>query len=227
MVLWLMRAGKQGEDEKTCLDEGVIILRSKVQNLCILPDNREETAFTLKQAYPEVKPRTLGKWVGQILNFAHEMREGDLVAMPSKFRSVIHFGKITGKCQQRPELDDPERGLAYTRKVEWIKEISRNEIDQDLLYSFGSLMAICRISRNDAEKRINYLLSGGRIKDNTSIEISNIDDLEADNASVDLEQNAYDAIRKYLARHFTGHELARLVEAILSARLHDLSFSSG
>lgn len=224
MVLWLMRAGKQGEDEKTCLDKGIIILRSKVQKLCTLP-NKEEAALALKQAYPESKPKTLVGWAGQILKFVHEMQEGDLVAMPSKFRSVIHFGRIAGKCQPCPQLDDPERGLAYVRKVEWIKEILRNEIDQDLLYSFGSQLAICKIRRNDAEKRIKSLLSGEKEfhknhinMENDSDSIHDFDDLEPEESSIDLEQNAYDAIRKYLSRHFTGHELARLVEAILQAQ---------
>ena len=43
----------------------------------------------------------------------------------------------------------------HSRQIEWFaSDIPRSNFDQDLLYSFGAFMTICRISRNNAEQRI-------------------------------------------------------------------------
>ena len=35
-------------------------------------------------------------WASQVWPFAHEMKKGEIVVLPSKIKPVIHFGKITG-----------------------------------------------------------------------------------------------------------------------------------
>lgn len=42
--------------------------------------------------------------------------------------------------------------------VRWIQQdIPRSNFDQDILYSLGAFITVCRIKRNDAEKRIHKL----------------------------------------------------------------------
>jgi restriction system protein len=50
--------------------------------------------------------------------------------------------------------------VRHQRSVEWIVDaVPRDAIDQDLLYSLGAFLTICRIKRNNAELRIRALLA--------------------------------------------------------------------
>ncbi|RIH81226.1 hypothetical protein Mlute_02857 [Meiothermus luteus] len=75
-----------------------------------------------------------------------------------KKRPVVVLGRVKGAYQYRQELSPPCR---HTRPVEWIKEIPRTRIDQDLLYSLGASMTVCRIQRNNAEERFRAYLEEG------------------------------------------------------------------
>ena len=50
----------------------------------------------------------------------------------------------------------------HTRPVQWLQtDIPRTTFEQDLLYSFGAFMTVCKISRNDAEsRRVAAVLEG-------------------------------------------------------------------
>ena len=93
--------------------------------------------------------------------------------------------------------------------VKWLREIPRSSFAQDILYSFGSLLAVCKIERNDAENRVKKLLEkSGIAEEGEEIEIEEID----------IEENARDQIMKHIGAKFKGHNLARLVDAVLHAQ---------
>ena len=44
----------------------------------------------------------------------------------------------------------------------WLEtDIPRSNFDQDLLYSFGAFMTVCRIKRNRAEERLKAMAQAG------------------------------------------------------------------
>lgn len=71
-------------------------------------------------------------------------------------------------------------------------------------------MTVCQIVRNDAENRVRKLLEKEKITEVEKPEI--IEEVS------DLEEYAKDQIIKYIGAKFKGHNLARLVEAILLAQ---------
>jgi restriction system protein len=92
-----------------------------------------------------------------------------------------------------------------------------------LLSLVGAIMTICRIERNDAEKRVRAMANAGwkatpvkaKIAANTAAPA------EADAAEqgeVDLEQVARDSISRLIIQKFKGHGMARLVEAVLQRK---------
>lgn len=113
-------------------------------------------------------------------------------------------------------------GFRHTRPVKWHKEIPRNQIDQDLLYSFGAAMTVCTIHRNDAENRIRALLSGNPIAPPIFVEPEPGGE---NGGQLDLEQFARDQISKAITRNFKGHKLAQLTGAILQAQGHIIRVS--
>ncbi|MDO8874250.1 MAG: restriction endonuclease [Methanoregula sp.] len=223
MTLWMVRAGKYGEWENLALEKNMAILGwVKTPDLTNV-QTREQLREILNKAYPDEKNRALINFESQIWPFIRVMEKGDLVAMPLKSRSAIAFGIIDGPYIYRTDLPENSR---HTRKVNWFKEIPRDKFDQDLLYSLGAFMTVCRIHRNDAEDRIKALLEGKPLpvkKRGTGKQPE--EEIESEDLPVPIEEMATDEIRKFISRKFRGHELTRLVGAILEAQEYTTNIS--
>jgi len=219
MALWLVRAGKLGEYETKFLEENRIYLtwETLTNDLSKLHDKRSLYELLLKH-YKDDKTAAIRNWTGQIWPIAKDMKIGDWVVLPSKKKPAVHIAEISGEYVNVPNNPDP---FYHYRDVKWLAtDIPRSNFDQDLLYSFGAAMTICRISRNDAEKRVKEMaLTGwkpvvhpsGKIRIRTAAEEEQIE-------FVDLEQLAKDQIAKFIIRKFKGHGMARIIEAILQAQ---------
>ena len=88
--------------------------------------------------------------VGQIWDFAKEIKKGDIVALPLKLQSSIALGKVEGEY----EFKEISPTIKHTRPVRWLRMVARSEFDQDLLFSLGAFTTVCEIRRNDAENRV-------------------------------------------------------------------------
>jgi restriction system protein len=104
--------------------------------------------------------------------------------------------------------------------VKWGEEVSRNQLDADMLATLGSLRTLCRIKVKDAEKRIRNLLK----QDSAQLTITSQDDIEEE-LQVDYEQMARDEISSAITRKFKGHGLARLVAAVLQVQGYQVRVS--
>ena len=78
------------------------------------------------------------------------------MALPLKTQAAIAIGKVEGEYEFKEIADN----IKHIRRVKWLKTIPRSAFDQDILYSFGSLLTVCQIERNDAENRVKKLLQG-------------------------------------------------------------------
>jgi restriction system protein len=218
MALWLMRAGSAGEHEKKFLDENRIYLtwEGLDEDLSKIVEKIDLYKLLLDK-YPENKQGAIRNYTGQVWPFVKEMQIGDWFVLPSKMKPAIHVGEIKSDYINYPQGNDP---YYHYRKIKWLaNDIPRSNFDQDLLYSFGAFMTICRISRNDAENRIHKMSVAGW-KTTKKAFPPEIDDITAEEAveDIDLEQLARDQIAKFIIRKYKGHGMARLVEAILNAQ---------
>lgn len=219
MSLWLVRAGARGEQENLALEKGLAVIGwDELPDLSHI-QSRDELYGLLKQTYLDEKDKTLRNWLSQLWAFAKRIQNGDLVALPLKSRSVIAIGEVVGPYQHRPNLPP---GARHVRPVNWIKELPRSAFDQDILYSLGAFMTVCRIERNNAEERVRALLAG---KPSKSFATEG-EEPEEWQAPPDLEQYARDQIRQYIGQHFRGHTLAQLVAAVLEAQGYKVQVSS-
>ncbi len=206
MALWLIRAGRYGERESIAIENNVAAMGWEEMSTDLSKiENKEELIKLYTKTYPDVKQALLNNHVSQIWRFLKDINIDDLVAMPLKTKNTIQFGIIKGDYQYKKYSDN----VKHTRKVEWLKEIPRTEIDQDLLYSFGALLTVCQIQRNNAEKRIKGLL--GLEKFSKAPEVEEV-------GEIDIDEYTKDQITKYINRKFKGHGLARIVDAILQAQ---------
>lgn len=207
MSLWLVRAGQHGGQEQTALNENVVTIGwNEFSDLSSLKTRNDLTKI-YREVYPDFNNHRAGNEIGQIWRFVHDIQVGDLVALPLKTESSIAIGKVEGNYEYRKLTEE----VLHIRRVKWIKTIPRSEFDQDVLYSLGAFMTVCRIERNSAEKRVVQLLEGRKV-DIIDTELS------VGEENIDIEEYAQDQIMKYVGIKFKGHDLARLVDEILKAQ---------
>lgn len=216
MALWMVRPGKYGEREQSNLERSVVSIGWEG-----LPDlsgvtDRTQLSALMSARYTEEKPSTLSNWVRQVWTFAKSMRIGDLIAMPLKSSPAIQFGKIAGDYAFNAE----QSGAQHYRQVEWLHAVPRSALDADLRYSFGAIMTVCEVKRNDAETRITALLSETTLPVSAVLESAHASFATSDDATdtVNFEELARDMIRTHISRKFDGHGLAELVEAVLQTQ---------
>lgn len=223
MAIWLFRAGKSGQFETKFLEEGKVFLtwEDLCHNLSQL-DSRQELFDLLSNNYDNQKRNTIRNWIGQIWPMAKDMQVGDWVVLPSKLKAAIHIGEIVGDYEFNPNAENP---FYHSRAIRWFAtDIPRSNFDQDILYSLGAFLTICRINRNNAEERIKQMARNGWTSSTTAIRVPT--NSAAINESTeplveiesDIELLANDQIAKYLIQKFKGHGMARIVEAILKAK---------
>jgi len=207
MPLWMVRAGRHGEQEQKAIDNDFVTIGwNELPNLSKIR-TKDELKKLYNKVYPGQKKMAMANEVGQIWRFLKEINIGDLVALPLKTQAAIAIGEVKGNYEYRKDFGNLIR---HIRKVKWIRvDIPRTDFDQDLLYSLGAAMTVCQIKRNNAEARIKAMLEGKRIRRIKP---------PAEEELGDIEQVSRDLILKKINQKFRGHELARLVEAVLIAQ---------
>jgi restriction system protein len=224
MSVWMVRAGRHGEREDLALGQNLVAIGwSQMGDLSRVP-TRDALLTLLLEAYPDERRRAVANWAGQLWTFVFRIEVGDLVCMPLRARATIAVGKIAGPYRYRTDLPPEAR---HVRPVLWLNtELPRAAFEQDLLYSLGALGTVRQIQRNQAEARLQAILSTGTdpVMVPGPILPPNGDDGDG-LLPTDLEGYARDQIVAYLGRHFRGHELARLVSALLGAEGYQIMVS--
>lgn len=217
-TVYLARAGRNGEDEDVALENDLAIIGFReVPDLSNVSD-LDGVAKLVSGALPDRKARAQLNFARQLWAFAGRMREDDIVVLPRKLTSQIAIGRVTGRYRYQ-EVNSQFR---HTRPVKWLRlEVPRTAFRQDLLYSLGAFMTVCTISRNDAVRRVQAVLSGNpdpgpsaESKKATVIPTAEEDETEE---APDLAQLAHDQIVAQIQSRFAGHSLTRLVDAVLRA----------
>lgn len=215
MSLWLVRAGKQGEFEDKYLNDGRIYLTWDNLNIDLKEiDDKEDLYEILIEHYDLEKEKTAINWASQIWPFVNKMKKGDWIVLPSKINRTIHFGEIVGDYVYDESLGSP---YYHHRDVDWFAlDIPRDRFDQDILYSLGAFMTICRIHKNNAEERIKEMARNDwNAVPKTAEEL--IDD-SGDLATIDLDEYIFDKISERIIQKFKGHKMEELINEILKAK---------
>jgi len=214
MALWVVRCGGDGSFEQEALAESIVgIGWGKLGDLSKV-GTREEVQELYAKTHPDESIKSQQNQVAQVFAFRSRIAKGDLVALPLKNSPSIAFGRIKGEYKFTP---DAHGFVKHQRSVEWIKEIPRSLMDQDLLFSFGAFLTVFQVRRNDAEVRVQALLSGVRppMPESPKNIVSEEDEELVEN--FDIEQFSRDQIRKVIEQKYSGHALAILVGEILKA----------
>jgi len=215
--VWLVRAGQHGGDEAIALGKGLAIIGfQSIPNLS-KAKSKEDVLEIVRAAAPDDSINRIRNRASQVAAFALRINEGDIVALPLKSSSGrVALGRVVGPYKHLTIAGEKR----HTRKVDWIRpDTPRTDIEQDLLYSLGAFMTVCRIQRNGAEGRFAALISGkpdpGFSEGEEDVEMC--EEPREGKVEINLAEIAHDQIVKRLRERFQKHDLARLVEAVLQA----------
>jgi restriction system protein len=200
-------------EDYTVENNAVVIGWEAVGDLTAIP-SKEAMLAHVQKSYPDAAPGSQRVWAGELWAFKERIQINEWVAVPLTSRAAIAVGRITGPYRYVP---DAPLGAKHQRNVQWVRtDLPRSEVDQDILYTLGATLTVFRARRNNAEERLIAMAQGQSPKKDEKPSDSETVDPE-DDGEVDLEQFAADQITKFIGRSFLGHELARLVGAILTA----------
>lgn len=214
MAIWLCRAGKHGEYENKFFEDSRIYCTWDDVNVSLksFSDRSELHKYFMSQE-DDIKPKTATNWVGQVWPFAHEMKKDDWVMLPSKVKPVIHIGRITGEYSFDKDATDP---FYHFHSVDWFKkDVPKSSFEQDILYSLGAFLTICRIKQED---RIKSIVMGVKVeKSNKPNSVETVEEVE-EIIPRDIELEAFDDIKDMLIRKYKGHGMAKVIASILRAK---------
>ena len=215
MTLWTVRCGRDGDFEQEVIAQKIVgIGWSELGDISKF-ESREELMLHFAATLPSDSLASLRNQLAQVYAFKSRIQIGDLVALPLKNSASIAFGRISSEYRF---VKDAHRYVSHQRSVEWIKEVPRSLIDQDLLYSFGAFSTVFEVKRNDAEARILALISGTKFPPTIPEDELNSKVMDDEIFEVfDVEQFGRDQIRRVIEQKFVGHALAKLVGEILKA----------
>ena len=214
--VYLVRAGRYGEDEDNVLENNRAIIGFKEIPSLEQAEDYNAVAKVVRETLPDHNPRAIGNFTGQLWAFRVAMQEHDIVVLPRKLTSQIAIGRVKGPY----EYVQHHTVFRHTRPVEWLRpDVPRDEFKQDLLYSFGAFLTVCNISRNDAAERVVTVLDGKHdpgpgLPGQTAHESPPEEHHEV---PPDLAELAHDQIVAQIQSRFAGHAMTRLVNAVLQA----------
>src|ERR1700674_2278641 len=214
MTFWVVRAGKHGENENYALENSVVAIGwEELGDITTIKD-REALQHLFGETYPDENIATTRMWTGEVWALKERIQKDDWVALPLKSRAAIAIGRVVGPYKYVPNAPHDAK---HQRPVKWLRtDLPRADVEQDLLYSLGSVLAVFRVQRNNAEERL-AALAQGKVSRKPAPAKGSAEEPDQEAASIDLEQFAADQIISYIGRKFRGHDLARLVADVLSA----------
>jgi restriction system protein len=215
MSLWVVRAGKHGEQQETAIKEGLVCHAWNE-----LPDysafrTKDELQPLYRATYPRETEKQVVSGLGQVWRFAREIQKGDLVALPLKTESSIVFGRISSEYKYKKVAPN----VMHIRDVEWLKTVPRSVFPKEILFSINSALTVFKVYRNDAENRVNKILTLAPLVSEVAVGKAEAENEGlTDDDTVNLEETARDEILKFIQAEFKEHDLARLVDAVLRAQ---------
>lgn len=203
--LWGIHGGQAGEADSLFLQKKQVALGfERLRDLSQLPPSREAFKDAVAKAYTEARPGAVPNYAGQLFRFVHEMKEGDLIAYPSKLDRRIHFGEIAGPYQF---VGGHDVQYPHQRAVRWLKEVARTDFSQGALYEIGSALTLFQLRNYGEEFRaaIKGRISAPPVAQDESVSV----------AAEVSEESTRDFVLKTLAQELKGHPFAAFVAHLL------------
>lgn len=210
MALWIVRAGKNGEQESDIEEKEVCAIGwNNLPELTNISSKTELNTIFLKYYKNDNEHSTRNK-VNQIWAFLKTIKIGDMVAIPLKTEpGMVKIAKIDGGYN----FDASSSNIKHFRKVKWLKDFHRSKFDQDIRNSLGAFLTVGQVRAQNAQQRVEDLINGINVN-----KVESNDEPVVETCPIDPESIAMDKIIEIIDRKFDGHDFAKLIDSILRAK---------
>jgi restriction system protein len=174
----------------------------EMDNLGQIEASREAFKDKYAKTYPDATKQSIATNVGMLYRFCHEARIGDYVVFPSKSDRQVNLGVIDGDLTYNPSLRYPN-----TRRVKWLRRLSRTAFSQGALYEIGSALTFFAV-KNNADEFIGAFNNMPR---------PNGPDTSVGHTADEIIESTRDFILKEMSRQLKGYDLEGFVADLLGA----------
>lgn len=204
--LWVVRAGAQGEMDEAFLKSNLVAIGWPALGDLAPLNTRDKMKSAVQKSYPDFADGKVPVVAGQLIRFAHEMKEGDLVLYPSKIDRRFHIGKISGQYRYDPSVSSH---YCNVRPVVWLKNIAREAVSLGARHEANSTLTVFQV-RNYADEFLAALEKG---------EIAPVEENDAtvEEVQQDIEETTKDYVLGKLARDLKGYPFQGFVSDLLEA----------
>jgi restriction system protein len=175
---WMVRAGRGGEFVEDFKEKKLVAMGwGDTGDISTL--SREALTEKIGAVYPQYKKQKTAITASQLFRFCSEMKEGDNVVSYDSSRRVYVIGRVIGPYQYGPVgISD----MAHVRKVEWLKELDRDQISIPTKNTLGAISTLFLISEKPAHELTQLLLGKQPVEPSLVVESDepNEDDLLRD-----------------------------------------------
>ena len=221
MTVWVVRGGRYGEREDESLDNGFLTIGFGLLGDLSGVSGQDGFTEVLRWLHPDAPQSKVSNHAGQVRSFVERIQTGDLTVMPRKGTGLLAVGIVSSEYLYRPGAGE----FSHGREVSWLNtEILRDLLEEDLKRSLSADSTVFRPRATGAEERLRSLAEGRVPAPFGESEAPEPVTGEVE-PSVNIEEYALDQIRAYVERNFHGHELSRLVGAVLEAQGFQVSVS--
>jgi len=148
--VWMVRAGNNNElADKVWQENAVAIGWNAMGDLSGLT-TREQFKAEYRQAYPDHSEGRVPVNAGQVYRFVREIAQGDYVLSYIKESREVLIGLVDGPYAYRLDAWGGE-GYPHTRRVRWLKRVSRDSFSAPARNSMGSALTVFSIDEHVAE----------------------------------------------------------------------------
>jgi MoxR-like ATPase len=154
--VWIIRAGREGEQESLALDQNVALIGWSTLGQLNSELSRDELKKRIQAEYGEHRPQSLASQAGQIYRFVNEVSVGDLVVLPLRTNpNRVAVGRIVGPYRYREDGSFFDSDGRHTHDVEWLsRSIPYERFDPDLRDAFGQQGTVSEVTKDAAAARI-------------------------------------------------------------------------
>lgn len=158
MRYWSIRAGNEGEAKAFCLQQSVIAMDWDIDDMGLLPDDREAFKARYREKHPEDNFETVDHIAGTNYRFVYKIQAGDYVVLAPKIESKdpnLYIGQVEGSYyfNASPHPDPKLENFKHQRKVKWLAACPRGEFSEAFLKSVGSSQTLVSMEAHADELR--------------------------------------------------------------------------
>lgn len=140
--MWMVRAGRGGENVDEFLREGIVGFGDGAIGALPSDVTKDSLLKLYARHYPLEKEGSRASWSSQLLRLRNEVKNGDDVITFDRERRRYLIGKISGEYEF---LGDRSERTAHVRRTKWLSEAPRDALSVATRNTLGSTLTVFRL----------------------------------------------------------------------------------